>query len=498
MASLNRDPNGNYTVQVVCGDGKRRSIRLGPVNKKTATEIKLKVETLNALISANLPMDTETAQWVGRIGDDLAAKLAAVGLIPNRESRAVGEFLNAYLEQRRGDSKPATAVTIHRVVTDLTAFVGAATDLRAVTVEKAEGFKRVYQDKKLAPATVYRRLKMAKMLFGHAVKLKLIDANPFADVKSKNHNPPERRHYITSADTRKLLDAANPTWRTIIALSRFGGSRCPSEVVSLKWENVNLATGRMVVPSPKTEHLEGRSERVVPVFAVLRPYLEDSWELAAPGEQYVVGGIQGASYRKTAQGPNGWVNMNLRTTFEKLIRRAGLAAWPKVFHNLRASCETDLMANHPSHVVTAWIGNTPKIALGHYLQTLDSDFQKAVQGSAESGAVVVQNAVQSPTAANRQEVTAAAERLEISALQTSPVVGSHSLSICSGGQGGTRNPAAKGQISSTFAPSATSSGAESGAVAADSPEIRTLLDAWPTLSEPIRRAILSLIQSAKG
>lgn len=58
------------------------------------------------------------------------------------------------------------------------------------------------------------------------------------------------------------------------------------------------------------------------------------------------------------------------------------------------------MANHPIHVVTAWIGNTPKIALGHYLQALDADFAKAVKGGAESGAVVVQNAVQSPAAAS--------------------------------------------------------------------------------------------------
>jgi integrase len=412
MASLTRDPNGSYTIQLVCKDGKRRSIRLGAVNKKTANEVKLKVETLHALAITNLPLDAETAQWVNGVGDDLAAKLAAVGLIPPREAKALGAFLNAYLEQRRGDSKPATAVTIQRVVTDLTAFLGATTDLRAVTVECAEGFKQLYQGKKLAPATIYRRLKMAKMLFGHAVKLKLIDANPFADVKSKNHNPRERRHYVPAEDVRKLLDAANPTWRTIIALSRFVGLRCPSEVLSLKWEYVNLATGRMVVHSPKTEHLEGRSQRVVPVFAALRPFLEEAWELAAPGEECVVGGSQGDKYRAKANGPNGWVNMNLRTTFEKLIVRAGLVPWPKLFHNLRASCETDLMANHPIHVVTAWIGNTPKIALGHYLQTLDADFEKAVKGGAESGAVEVQNAVQSPTAASGLEVTQPEERLE--------------------------------------------------------------------------------------
>ena len=437
MASLNREPNGHYTVQLVCADTKRRSIRLGAVNKKTANEVKLKVESLHALKVSNLPMDAETATWVANVGDELAEKLAAAGLIPKRVSSTVGAFLADYLEQRRGDSKPATAVTIHRVVTDLTAFLGANTGMRAVTVERAEGFKRHYQDKQLAPATTYRRLKMAKMLFGHALKLKLVTANPFADVRSKNHNPPERRHYVSPADAAKLIEAANPTWRAIIALARFGGLRCPSEVLMLKWENVNVATGRMIVHSPKTEHLEGRSERVVPIFAALRPSLEDAWELAE-GEEYVVGGAQGDQYRETAQGPNGWVNMNLRTTFEKIVRRAGLTPWPKLFHNLRASCETDLMANHPIHVVTARIGNTPKIALGHYLQTLDADFEKALKGGAESGAVAVQNAVQSRTAAKGQHPTEVTQAHKQQGLQATTVTCSPSLSIRSGGQGGTR------------------------------------------------------------
>ena len=69
----------------------------------------------------------------------------------------------------------------------------------------------------------------------------------------------------------------------------------------------------------------------------------------------------------------------------------------EALHNMRASLETDLMADHPIHVVCKWVGNTPKVALGHYLQTLDSDFDKATRGGAESGAVagrVVQNPVQ--------------------------------------------------------------------------------------------------------
>ena len=415
MASIVDDPNGRRRILFVGPDTKRRTIRLGKIDRKSAESICRHVESLSAAKVSGQPVPRDTAGWLAAIGDALRDKLAAVGLIEKQSTRALGEFLGNYLEQRRGDSKPATAITIRTVVTDLTQFFGKAADLRAATVERAEAFKKHYQDRKLAPATVYRRLKMAKMLFGHALKLKIIDANPFADVTSKNHNPPERRHYITPADARKLLDEANPTWRIIIALARFGGLRCPSEVLSLKWEYVNLATGRMVVQSPKTEHLEGRAERVVPVFAVLRPHLEEAWELAAPGEQYVVGGTQGDNYRKSAHGPNGWVNMNLRTTFEKLVRRAGLKPWPKLFHNLRASCETDLMANHPIHVVTAWIGNTPKIALGHYLQTLDGDFEKARKGGAESGAIGAQNVAQTGADAKGPQRTNAAESLVIQA-----------------------------------------------------------------------------------
>jgi hypothetical protein len=76
----------------------------------------------------------------------------------------------------------------------------------------------------------------------------------------------------------------------------------------------------------------------------------------------------------------GWKGLNLRTGLTRLLRQAGIAPWPKLFHNLRASCETDLMQQHPIHVVTAWLGNTPQIAITHYLQTQESDFAKAIAG----------------------------------------------------------------------------------------------------------------------
>lgn len=59
-------------------------------------------------------------------------------------------------------------------------------------------------------------------------------ANPFADLKTPASLPEDRKAYVTTADAERLLNAASPVWRTIVALCRFAGLRCPSEVFRLK------------------------------------------------------------------------------------------------------------------------------------------------------------------------------------------------------------------------------------------------------------------------
>src|SRR5437879_7306592 len=117
MASISKDANGNVRILLIGSDKKRRAIRLGRVNKKHAEAIKLRVETLAASLASKTPLDGETAAWVGNIGDDLAAKLAAVGLIQARESRKLKAFLDNYISGRMNDghTKGATLITIRRV-----------------------------------------------------------------------------------------------------------------------------------------------------------------------------------------------------------------------------------------------------------------------------------------------------------------------------------------------------------------------------------------------
>ncbi len=414
MASLSTDANGNRTIQFTAADCKRRSLRLGKVPKKVAESVRLKVEALNAAVVARLPLDGETAAWVAGVGDDLAARLAAVGLVAARPaSVTLSGLLDLYAREKERDNKVGTRTNHRTMAKDLLGFFKPEADPRTVTEESAAEFLKSLRDRGLAAATVARRLRRVRAVFALAVKKNLIPADPFADLKAVSVLPAERRHYVTPADAARVIAAASPVWRTVVALARFGGLRCPSEVLMLKWADVDFAAGRMTVPSCKTEHIPGKAYRACPIFAALRPHLDDAWELAGPGEVYVVGGPQGAAYRAAAQGPNGWVNANLRTEFERLIRRAGLQAWPRLFHNLRASCETDLLAEFPISAVTAWMGHSATVALKHYAQVRDEDFRRAAEGGAKSGAVAVQNPVQTGADAGGREKTQPPEVLPL-------------------------------------------------------------------------------------
>ncbi len=413
MASISTDANGNRTVQFVGTDRKRRSVRCGPVPLKVAETLRHRIEHLNALACLRQPMDADTAKWAAEIGDELAAKLAAVGLIPPRAGTlTLAGLTDRYLAEKEKDNKAGTK-TNHRTITnDLTGHFGADLDIRNVTPAEADKFLAALKTRELAPATIARRLRRVRSIFAFAVKRGFLPSNPFAELRTPSTIPAERKAYVTAADARKLIEAANPCWRLIVALARFGGLRCPSEVLTLRWKDVDFAAKRITVRSPKTERIPGKEVRIMPMFGTLAPYIEEARDNGLPGETYVVGGAQGDGYRASSQGPNGWVNSNLRTTFAKLIDRAGLTPWPRLFHTLRASCETDLLERFPISAVTEWLGHSAAVALKHYARVPDELFQRAADGGAESGAVVVQNAVQSVPASNRHEMTKPTENLE--------------------------------------------------------------------------------------
>ena len=68
-----------------------------------------------------------------------------------------------------------------------------------------------------------------------------------------------------------------------------------------------------------------------------------------------------------------------------------LGTLAELFHNLRATRQTELEESFPSHVVCAWIGNSPKVAKEHDRQVTDDHFAKAVQNPVQQPAETARN-----------------------------------------------------------------------------------------------------------
>jgi integrase len=83
--------------------------------------------------------------------------------------------------------------------------------------------------------TLRKRLQFATMVFRAAWRRRFIAEDPFDGVTVKASISKERR-FITQEETTRLLEACpNHHGRVIVAQCRYGGLRCPSEVLSLRW-----------------------------------------------------------------------------------------------------------------------------------------------------------------------------------------------------------------------------------------------------------------------
>ena len=377
MASLIRKSN-RWSLQFRMRPNEdRRTIALGDVAEDQAETIKTRVEALVQAIRADRPPDVATSKWVAKLHDDLHAKLAAAGLVVSRIDPEEGpriptlaRFLDAFIEKRT-DVKASTAIVYGHTRRCLVEFFGATRPLDRITLGESEDFRRwLADDQKLADNTVRRRCGMAKQFFRAALRRRLIAENPFGDMANCGIRENRSREYFITRDQAAAVLEACPDaqWRLLFALSRYGGLRCPSEHMGLRWGDVDWDRSRMTITSPKTEHHEGKASRVIPIFPELRPYLEAVWDQAEPGTFWVI-----TRYRDK--------NANLRTQLERIIRKAGLEPWPKLFQNLRSTRETELAETYPLHVVCAWIGNSQAVARKHYLQVTDEHFDRAANGT---------------------------------------------------------------------------------------------------------------------
>jgi integrase len=211
-------------------------------------------------------------------------------------------------------------------------------------------------------------------MFQWGVDFERLAVNPFAGLKV-SASIPRHNVEVSRSEIEAVMAVCDIPWKTIAALSRYGGLRCPSEVLSLEWKHVDFTQGRLYIPEPKVEHHEHRGIRECPIFPELRTVLDEAYAARkSETERYVV---DKPAYRLAANTGVGWRNCNLRTKFLKRLKKANVKPWPRLFHSMRATRQTELEKEFPLHVVCAWLGNSVKVARASYLLVTEADFKKA-------------------------------------------------------------------------------------------------------------------------
>lgn len=263
--------------------------------------------------------------------------------------------------------------------------------IASITPSEAEGFKRAMRDSGLAQATTSKFIKVARQVYRQAIKLKFVIESPFAEVTAGSQTNNARLRFVSRDQIARVLDACpSNEWRLLVVLSRFGGLRCPSEHMALRWRDIDWDRNRITVRASKTAAHANRETRIVPLFPEIAPYLRQAFEEATEGSEFVCTD----HYRRAG--------VNLGTQLKRIIRRAGLEPWPRSWHNLRASAQTELSERFPLHVVCHWLGNTTAVAIQHYLSVRESDFAMALSPSSFGKAL--QNPVQQAAETARTEL----------------------------------------------------------------------------------------------
>ena len=410
MAGLSND-GGRFRLIVTKRDGSRTAVRLGERSAEDAEKIRGYVNDIEDCRAMGMPerIAAATVGWLKQVEPELWNKLAKAEIVPSRagavavkkERHTVAELVADVLESL-GHAKASTQRNYRQIASWLKEYFPPQREVATIKRRDADAMIAWLRNPKgqdgrggkgMGRATVARAIKAFRMFFKKAMEWERTDANPFVGIKAGDSVNASRRFNVSREVFDKVMAATKDReFRVVLALSRFGALRCPSEVVALKWEDVIFPdeerdiVGRLTVHATKTEGHEGGGVRTLPLFPELAAVLAD--HLGA----LTLEGRQGEYVVTDRSATKNW-----RTRLKKLLRdHVGVAPWPRLFHNMRASRESELYRTYPLDTVSRWLGHSAEIAAKHYLFDPDGDenFRKASGAESDAAKAARQTARQ--------------------------------------------------------------------------------------------------------
>jgi integrase len=263
-----------------------------------------------------------------------------------------------------------TTFSVYRRVKDIFLETFSPSELiEKLTTEMFLNWKASLLAKDYAVATVAGYLQVSRTVFRWAVDNDWLLKNPLQKVPLGSFINRANDRIISMEEYTKLLDACpHQEWRTLVALARIGGLRCPSELKMLRWTDINWAENRFLVQALKTERYVLHRERIVPLFQELRVELDRHFsQVKSEGNEFVIQGLQGTSWQ-------------LMHHFRRISKKAGLGIIVRPFDNMRMSRSNEVLNRWGQAKESLWIGHSARVMRDHYLTLSDGDFSDAAGG----------------------------------------------------------------------------------------------------------------------
>jgi integrase len=149
--------------------------------------------------------------------------------------------------------------------------ISSINDLNMVFAEKFLNWLK--EERHNSEATCARRFSTLKNIGTKLVEWDIIQVNPLQKLKiSKAHGEKEIKYWKTAEEISKIIDETNGVWRTINYIGFFIGARI-SEILNIKWSDVDFANNKIRIQSSGTFRTKSRKFRIIPMPKMLEKYL---------------------------------------------------------------------------------------------------------------------------------------------------------------------------------------------------------------------------------
>lgn len=162
-------------------------------------------------------------------------------------------YISGWLERRKGEVADSTLVGYTSRLKHFTEWLGDRADGMLSDIDTRDIVS--YRDAlaaSCAPATVNHAIQVLRVIFEDARRDKLVADNPAHDCPPLKVANTQQRRPFTVDELRRVIDAANDEWRSLVLFGIYTGQRL-GDLARLTWQNIDLQAGEVALVTRKTQ-----------------------------------------------------------------------------------------------------------------------------------------------------------------------------------------------------------------------------------------------------